>query len=180
MARAADQQAAELRRVIDQQITNLETAIAISEKASQEDAAVPDGDPFAAVSAGDVIQVIADARAAGKINDCVIYMLAKFTAHELENQLRQQKKLFKKHGATGGNSKQTKWAAELGFPSPDELKLATLTIWDRDYNGRLKKEVHDAEVAAVITRNGSGKVTLKPSTVTAWRRERDKKAQSTP
>lgn len=83
-------------------------------------------------------------------------------------------------GGMGGSEKQRKWAKDLGFDSLEELRSAALSIWDRDYNGRIKKEAHDAAVAATITHNGSGKTELKPSTVTRWRRERNKKPQPTP
>ena len=59
-------------------MVNLDTAIEISTAASKVDCA-DDPEDFSAASPNDVIQLIAAARAAGKINDRVIYLLARLS-----------------------------------------------------------------------------------------------------
>lgn len=81
----------ELRNVIDQQITDFETAIEISVAAAKVDDPGPDGDPFSAVLASDVFELIRGKTVMGLINENVIYFLARHSMHELQ-QLRDQKR----------------------------------------------------------------------------------------
>jgi hypothetical protein len=76
-------------------MANLDTAIEISVAASKVDCARGSEDLFAA-SPSDVIQLIAEARVAGRINDCVIYLLARLPVHALIERRRRLSEIAKR------------------------------------------------------------------------------------
>lgn len=72
----------EARETLRQQLENLDLAIAISEAVLRVDCAKRPAD-FSAVSPSDVMRDIALALADGKINESVVYLLARHSAREL-------------------------------------------------------------------------------------------------
>lgn len=95
MADTTSPQDTELRQTIDQQIADLETALAISRGVAKVDEPPPDGDPFAAVLTSDVLSLIGDEIAAGRVTKSVIYFIARNSIYEMEeylSQLRERKR----------------------------------------------------------------------------------------
>ena len=80
--------ASDLRQDITRQMDNLDTAIELSEIAAKADIASSDSDPFPIVSLNDVLTFIAELRSNGRLNDEVVYMLARFPTNELKEQKR--------------------------------------------------------------------------------------------
>lgn len=104
----------ELREELERQITHMETAKAICDEAAKVDEPISDGDPLAAVLTSDVLQFIGDEMAAGRITKEVIYFIARYSVHEIEERLRQirEKKRWDA-SERGKHPRRKKWADEL-------------------------------------------------------------------
>lgn len=107
-------QDADLRATIERRITELETAIEISKAASKVDEPAPDGDPFSAVLASDVLHLIKQEMAAGRVTESVIYFIARNSLYELEAQLRQLREEKSRHmREIARRSRRKGWAVDL-------------------------------------------------------------------
>lgn len=89
MTSATGPQDSELRRTLDQQVIDMETAIAISEEAAKVDQPSPDGDPLLAVLTSDVLDLIRSKMESGRITASVIYFVARYSIGEMEDHLRR-------------------------------------------------------------------------------------------
>ena len=80
------QTANDLRQIITRQMDNLDTAIELSEMAAKVDIASSESDPFPIVSLNDVLTFIAELRNSKRLDDEVVYMLARFPTNELQER----------------------------------------------------------------------------------------------
>lgn len=104
----------ELRKRLEQEFADLDTAIEIASEAAKVDEPLLDGDMLSAVLATDVLTLIRDKMAAGLISESVIYFLARHSKHELEEHRRHLHKQTSQHmSKIAQRSRSRRWAHEL-------------------------------------------------------------------